>query len=82
MQTDGNFVLYKDGRAVWQTATAGRGLCAIFQTDGNLVVYSHDGPLWASNTAGRGYYLAIQNDGNVVIYDVKWQPLWQTQTSG
>ena len=83
MQTDGNLVVWKDGRAVWQTGTANRGFCAIFQSDGNLAVIDHaNRPIWASNTANRGQYLAIQNDGNVVIYNSTWQPVWDTQTSG
>lgn len=82
MQEDGNFVLYKDGRAVWQAPGAwGQGDCAAFQEDGNLVVYDNGGnPLWASDTWGTGAYLAIQDDGNTVIYDSSGTPVWATDT--
>lgn len=83
MQSDGNLVLYKDGRAVWQTGTVGRGTCAVWQPDGNFVLYGHSGEaLWASHTEGRGYYFAVQDDGNVVIYDQAGRPLWATYTNG
>lgn len=56
-QTDGNIVQYADGRAVWQTGTAGRGaVYAAMQTDGNFVVYggiTHFGPLFQTRTAGN-----------------------------
>ena len=81
LQRDGNFVLYKDGRAAWQTKTT-NGQVALWQPDGNLVVYAGWGtnPIWASNTAGQGEYLAAQDDGNVVIYNANWRPVWQTGT--
>lgn len=48
-QTDGNLVLYKDGKASWQAGTYGRGADRIaFQTDGHIVVYAGSSPLWAS----------------------------------
>ncbi|GAA1903787.1 hypothetical protein GCM10009716_12170 [Streptomyces sodiiphilus] len=82
MQQDGNFVLYKDGRPVWQAPNAwSRGNCAVFQTDGNFVVYDGAGsPVWASGTWRRGAYLAIQDDGNVVIYNSSGAPVWATNT--
>ncbi|WP_329235510.1 hypothetical protein OG417_29835 [Actinoallomurus sp. NBC_01490] len=82
LQGDGNFVLYKDGRPVWQAPNAwGRGVSAVFQEDGNFVVYAGGGtPVWASNTWHRGAYLAVQDDGNVVIYNSSRQPVWATNT--
>ncbi len=83
MQTDGNFVLYERGKAIWNTATNGKGgNLAAMQGDGNLVVYSTGGcPLWASNTSGNaGAYLAVQNDGNLVIYTAAGKAIWATGT--
>ena len=40
MQTDGNFVVYSGGHALWATGTNGRGQYLCFQNDGNLVVYA------------------------------------------
>lgn len=56
MQSDGNFVLYDNGRALWSTATSGNpGAHFIAQADGNAVVYSAAGKaLWNSHTAGKG----------------------------
>ncbi len=82
MQEDGNFVLYKDGRAAWQAKDVWpNGDTAVFQEDGNFVVYDRGGnPLWASGTWHKGAYLAIQDDGNVVIYDSNHNPVWATNT--
>jgi hypothetical protein len=82
MQEDGNFVLYKDGRPVWQAPnTWSRGNCAVFQKDGNFVVYDSSGnPVWAAGTWHKGGYLAVQDDGNVVVYDNAGRPVWATNT--
>jgi hypothetical protein len=82
-QGDGNLVLYRAGRALWASGTAGRpaGVC-IMQDDGNLVIYAPGGqPLWASNTSGNpGSRLVVQGDGNVVIYRPDNSPVWATNT--
>ncbi|MDT9685428.1 hypothetical protein RND61_25675 [Streptomyces sp. TRM76323] len=82
VQQDGNFVLYKDGRAAWQAPGAWpKGNCAIFQQDGNFVLYDVNGKaVWHSNTWNRGHVLAVQDDGNVVVYDQSNRPLWATNT--
>ncbi|MCI0384122.1 hypothetical protein [Streptomyces sp. CNQ085] len=82
VQEDGNFVLYKDGRPVWQAPNAWpNGNCAVFQEDGNFVLYDISGrPLWHSNTWSRGETLAVQDDGNVVVYDGNGAPVWATNT--
>lgn len=82
MQEDGNFVLYKDGRPVWQApGTWSHGNCAVFQQDGNFVVYNSAGqPVWAAGTWHKGAYLAVQDDGNVVVYDGASHPVWATNT--
>ncbi|HEX5565831.1 MAG TPA: hypothetical protein VFY14_02640 [Streptomyces sp.] len=82
VQEDGNFVLYKNGRPVWQAENAWpKGNCAIFQEDGNFVLYGVNGkPIWHSNTWHRGETLAVQDDGNVVIYNRNNSPVWATNT--
>lgn len=52
MQGDGNLVLYRDGRPLWNTGTPGNpGAWAVLQGDGNFVVYTAAGrPLWHTGT--------------------------------
>ncbi|MGP4001754.1 hypothetical protein [Streptomyces sp. 8N706] len=81
LQSDGNLVLYKDGRAAWQAPGAWpNGYRAVMQSDGNFVLYDVNGrALWATGTYGRpGAYLAIQDDGNLVVY--RGGALWATNT--
>jgi hypothetical protein len=82
MQTDRNFVLYRDGRALWAAPGAlGRGKCAELQTDGNLVLLdANRNVIWAANFWGRPTYLAVQNDGNLVLYTADHAPVWATNT--
>jgi hypothetical protein len=55
-QTDGNVVVYVNGRAVWSTGTAGRATTTfVMQTDGNLVLYGPSGAVWFSGTQGSNY---------------------------
>ena len=50
--SDGNFVVYCNGVAVWSSGqTGGAGTIAV-QNDGNVVQYIGDKPVWATNTAG------------------------------
>ena len=81
-QTDGNFVVYGYGRAVWSSATGGSGSSRlVVQSDGNVVVYSPSNvPLWNSRTfgAGSGVALIMQNDGNLVLY-AAGRPVWWTR---
>ncbi len=79
-QTDGNFVVYGYGQAIWSSRTAGTGRSRLaLQPDGNLVVYSGSGaPVWQSSTAGTGPgVLAMQDDGNLVLY-ASGRPVWWT----
>ena len=77
LQTDGNFVVYKNGKTpVWASGTHGHNPAfLIMQSDGNLVVYKgtgpndNKGPLWSSDTHGHNpAFLIMQNDGNLVMY--------------
>lgn len=91
MQTDGNVVLYQEGRVRWATGTAGHpGAWLAMQGDGNLVVYRGNLPpspgnaLWSSGTwapNGASAYLTVQTDGNAVIY-LSSSALWSTRTGG
>jgi hypothetical protein len=82
MQSDGNLVLYADGRVMWASNTAGTdGYVAVLQSDGNFVIYGQrDNALWAS---GAGYpfgYLTVQNDGNVVARSAAGFPHWASNS--
>ena len=85
MQSDCNFVLYKDGEPRWASQTGHRkgSRCYVtMQTDGNLVIYGHENSaIWASNTARdqkEDFVFLLQKDGNAVIYS---KPIWSTGTS-
>jgi hypothetical protein len=82
-QSDGNLVLYNNGRAIWSSNTAGRGASNLtMQSDGNLVVYYNGRATWSSNTAGLGgVSLILQDDGNLVSYSPRGA-IWSTQTAG
>jgi NlpC/P60 family len=67
--SDGNLVLYHEGKALWASGAQGAGAYLAMQGDGSLVIYDGREPKWSSNTAGyAGAYLQVQNDNNVVIY--------------
>lgn len=80
-QSDGNFVLYGDGRPVWSSSTAASGGRVIVQSDGNLVVYTGVGvPAWSTRTSSTvGVQLVVQDDGNLVLYR-GGTPLWSSLT--
>ncbi|GAA0300092.1 hypothetical protein GCM10010302_43320 [Streptomyces polychromogenes] len=82
VQSDGNFVLYKDGRAAWQAPGVWpKANRAVFQEDGNFVVYDANGnAVWAAGTWHKGAYLSVQDDGNAVVYNSANQPVWATNT--
>lgn len=73
MQADGNFVLFRNTQAIWDTSTSGtRGVKLLVEDDGNVILYDiRDAVLWQSNTAGKGeapYKLVMQDDQNLVLY--------------
>ena len=69
MQSDGNAVLYGNGRPLWSTGTYGKpGARLVVQTDGNTVVYGSGGqPLWQSASRGTGAVFGLDTDGGLVI---------------
>lgn len=83
MQTDGNFVIYKNGNLIWCTAThtsAFPSYYAAMQTDGNFVIYGQNGTsktaVWASQTckgavSGYKYQLRLNNSGRLDIINTK-----------
>ncbi len=84
MQTDGNFVVYGAGSALWSSRTNGKapGGRIILQTDGNLVLRRSNGAaVWTTNTArtGSNGTLSIQNDQNLVLR-VGGRTRWATYT--
>jgi hypothetical protein len=85
MQTDGNFVIYKNSTEMpmWSTGTTGSGANVLnFQSDGNLVVRPAGGAAaWASgtNTYG-GVTLNMQDDGNLVEYNAAGVAVWSSLT--
>ncbi len=84
MQSDGNFVVYGDGRALWSSGTGGNPRARlVLQDDGNLVLYAVGGQaLWNSRTAGHSSpSLQLQNDGALVVSSGS-TPLWSSGTTG
>lgn len=85
MQSDGNLVIYKQGKAIWATNTQGKGgTWVVMQTDGNFVIYTPQSkPVWATNTRGKGgSWIVMQNDGNLVMYTSKNKAVWASNTAG
>ncbi|RKR76607.1 GH25 family lysozyme [Frondihabitans australicus] len=77
MQSDGNFVVYINRKAKWQSGTGGNpGSRLDLQSDGNLVLYNSAGrAIWTSRSTGANPILQTQTDGNMVLTaggKVKW----------
>jgi len=88
VQSDGNFVLYKDGSTpIWATGTNGKGRQPYrveVQSDGNVVLYEGGGSApWATGTNGKAsdVKFIVQDDGNLVLYHGT-TPLWASGTNG
>lgn len=85
MQSDGNLVLYTEGRPIWANYSTGiAGPRLTMQGDGNLVIYGQNGRSgWATMRVGRGpSTLVLQNDGNLVTYTNNGGiPTWATYTN-
>jgi hypothetical protein len=84
MQTDGNLVIYGNGKALWGSGTNGTGSnnVLVMQSDGNLVIWSGSTAVWGSGTNGSGSNnsLAMQNDGNLVVYTSTGHAVWGSNT--
>jgi hypothetical protein len=78
VQTDGNVVVYGNGRALWNTGTFGHpGATLAMQADGNLVVRDAGRALWNSGTpqAGDTARLTLSADGSLQVvtdYGTQW----------
>ncbi|MEU6114351.1 hypothetical protein ABZ840_07395 [Streptomyces sp. NPDC047117] len=84
LQEDGNFVLYRNGKAAWQAENVyPNGETAALETNGDFAVYDASGSrLWHSDTGGNDdAQLSVQDDGNVVIY-ANGRAIWHTKTAG
>lgn len=84
MQSDGNFVLYKNSKQVlWSSHTNGKPVtyCEM-KTDGNLFLTNNSKvSYWSSNTSSYpGGFLILQDDANAVIYQ-NGTKRWSTNTT-
>lgn len=81
MQTDGNLVLYNDGRPSWQSGSrdpSGRAR-ALFSGDGNLAVIGGDGRVrYNATVEGRGgQQLAVRDTGPAVVLRRDGSEVWR-----
>lgn len=68
VQSDGNFVVYSTGGALWATGTTGTSAYLAVQSDGNVVLYASAAAKWSTRTANQGAStLTMQNDGALVL---------------
>ena len=82
MQSDGNFVVYAGGTALWATGTYGHsGAHLALQSDNDLIVYSTtNAVLWSAHTANTGAnQLLLGDDGELRLYDPPGHVRWQSQ---
>ena len=88
MQGDGNLVVYKHGKAIWNSHTAHTGSHnrLVLQNDGNLVLRtSSNKAVWNSGTEVRGMALkgtklVMQTDGNLVLRTSSNQAIWNSRS--
>lgn len=83
MQGDGNFVIYKSGKAIWCSATNTSAFSSYFatmQADGNFVIYGQNGTsktaVWSSGTnygavSGHKYQLRLNDTGRLDVINTK-----------
>jgi pseudomonalisin len=84
LSASGNLTLVINGRTVWASGTAGRGVRrAVLRADGSLVLLGARGRVaWSSGAAGGpGSTLTVQSNGDVVISHAG-TVVWSTRTSG
>jgi len=82
---NGNVVVMRAGRIVWDAGVAGRGGALLtMRPSGNLVLTSATGrDLWTSNTYGRGTrdQVVVEPNGDVVILSSAGHYVWRTRTN-
>lgn len=80
MQSDGNFVVYRnDGQPLWSTGTPGHpGAVLMVQSDDNLVIYAGVGAgvLWARRDHGSGGFWSGVFDVIKAIPAIAVAPIW------
>ncbi len=86
MQPDGNLVLYRGSKLLWQSLTrdlTGQGQVTL-RADGNLVITGANGRVLKDyGLAGRGGVLfVVQSDGILRVADSWGRSVWQTNTLG
>lgn len=84
-QGDGNLVLYRAGRPLWSSGTAGRPAhVTSMQGDGNLVVYERAGsPIFHTQTHGNpGARLFLESSGRLVLRAADGRELVSAMPSG
>jgi hypothetical protein len=71
MQSDGNFVVYRNdgsGHAIWSTGTRGSNAQAVMQRDGNFVIYDGNGKaLWWTASNGRDRTFTVTEFGQAMV---------------
>jgi hypothetical protein len=84
MRHDGNLALYRHGKAIWTTRTAGHpGAYAHMRKDGRLLVTDpHGRTLWSSRRYGKMARLSLRANGTLAIADRKHRTVWTTQHAG
>lgn len=86
LQGDGNFVLYGNGKALWDSKTWGsrKATKGILQANGNLRLFDDDNrEQWSSGTSGKGgpdSLLIVQDNGDAVIKSGD-NTIWSTDTA-
>lgn len=83
LQADGNFVVYANGVAQWNTRTGFRSpidTTLVMQADGNAVLYSYLRAEWSSGTSGGPSTMILQTDGNLVVYGADGRARWSRTT--
>lgn len=83
MQSDGNFVVYKNdgsGKSLWSTGTNGSAAVkAIMQNDGNFVLYDAQmHPVWATYKYGNNNVFYVDDNGFAVVKTAI--KVWDTNT--
>jgi hypothetical protein len=79
-QSDGNLVVYKGSKAIWNSHTNGKAVAkCVFQGDGNLVMYDYANKVvWDSNTDSRNRRAVIDKLSGIdhtKYYSTPWMTM-------